>query len=164
MKNLDFLYKYWPISPLAKKHTRMDSPETDTPVKIPSKLQITISEPALQGVKQEDRTTVRNVIYLLHACKHPARMCVSWNVANARDGTGYEITGFLDPSKDYEIFKEELEMIALADPLRVKSISVGKTGDAPRIMIKVLSRSEPVMMTEFDVLTVHKKRRLWSER
>jgi hypothetical protein len=143
--------------------TIMDSPETDT-VKVPSKLQITISEPSLQGVKQEDRLTVRNVIYLLHACKHPARMCVSWSVANSRDGTGYEITGFLDPSKDYEIFKEELDLITLADPLRVKSISVGKSGDAPRIIIKVLSKSEPVMMTELDVMTVQKKRRLWSER
>jgi hypothetical protein len=70
----------------------------------------------------------------------------------------------LDPSKDYEIFKEELDMITLADPLRVKSISVGKSGDAPRIIIKVLSKSEPVMMTELDVMTVQKKRRLWSER
>ncbi len=142
----------------------MDSPLDPDSVKIPSKIQISISEPALQGVKQEDRMTVRNVIYLLHVCKHPARMCMSWSVANERDGTGYEITGFLDPSKDFEVFKEDLDMITLADPLRVKSISIGKSGDAPRIIIKVLSKSEPVMMTELEVLTVQKKRRLWSER
>jgi hypothetical protein len=142
----------------------MDSPLDPDSVKIPSKLQISISEPALQGVKQEDRMTVRNVIYLLHVCKHPAKMCATWNVTNSQDGTGYQITGYMDPSKDFEIFKEELDLITLADPLRVKSISIGKSGDTPRIIIKVLSKSEPVMMTELEVLTVQKKRRLWSER
>jgi hypothetical protein len=133
-------------------------------LKIPNKQQISISEPALQGVKQEDRNLVRNVIYLLHVCKHPARMCVSWSVANARSGDGYEVTGFLDSGKDFEIFKEDLDLISLADPLRVKSISVARTGDSSRIVIKVLSHSEPVMMTELDVLTVQRKKRTWSER
>ena len=93
-------------------------------LKIPNKQQISISEPALQGVKQEDMNLVRNVIYLLHVCKHPARMCVSWSVANARSGDGYEVTGFLDSGKDFEVFKEDLDLISLANPLRVKSISV----------------------------------------
>ena len=133
-------------------------------LKIPNKQQISISEPALQGVKQEDKTLVRNVIYLLHVCKHPARLCVSWSVTNSRSGDGYEVTGFLESGKDFEILKEDLDIICLADPLRVKSISIAKTGDSPRIVIKVLSHSEPVMMTELDVLTLRKKKRLWSER
>jgi hypothetical protein len=132
--------------------------------KIPNKQQISISEPALQGVKQEDRTLVRNVIYLLHVCKHPARMCVSWTVTNSRSGDGYEVTGIFDSGKDFEVFKEDLDLIALADPLRVKSICITKTGESSRIIIKVLSHSEPVMMTELDVLTLQKKKRLWSER
>jgi hypothetical protein len=132
--------------------------------KIPNKQQISISEPALTGVKQEDRTLVRNVIYLLHVCKHPARMCVSWTVTNSRSGDGYEVTGFFDNGKDFEILKEDLDVIALADPLRVKSISITKTGESLRIIIKVLSHSEPIMMTELDVLTLQKKKRLWSER
>ena len=123
-------------------------------------LKISMTEPSIQGVKQEDRTTVRNVIYLLHACKHPERLCLSWNVSNTRNG--YEITGLLDPSKDFEIFKCDLDMISMADPLRVHSISVCKRGDAPQIVIKVLARSEPVMLTEMDILTVQKKRRLSS--
>jgi hypothetical protein len=85
-------------------------------------------------------------------------------VANARSGDGYEVTGFLDSGKDFEIFKEDLDLISLADPLRVKSISVARTGDSSRIVIKVLSHSEPVMMTELDVLTVQRKKRTWSER
>ena len=52
---------------------------------------------------------VRNVIYLLHACKHPERLCVSWSVSNTRNG--YEVTGLLDPNKDFEIFKEDLDLI-----------------------------------------------------
>ena len=129
--------------------------------KVPSTIQISMLEPALQGVKPEDRVLVRNVIYLLHACKHPARLCVSWNVAATRRGDGYEITGLLDPTKDYEIFKEDLDFITLADPLRVKSICIRRMGDAPQIMIHVLSKSEPIMMTELDVVTMRKKRRMW---
>jgi len=130
----------------------------DTPPRVPSSMQISMTEPALQGVKQEDRILVRNIIYLLHACKHPERLCVSWTVATTRNG--YEVTGFLDPSKDFEILKEHLDVISLADPLRIQSISVRKTGDSPQILIKVLSKSEPIMMTELDIVTVQKKRRM----
>ena len=134
----------------------MDSPD-DLPS---STLKITMNEPALQGVKQEDRTLVRNVIYLLHTCKHPERLCTSWSVTNARTGNGYEITGLLDPSKDFEVFKDELDLIKLADPLRVQPISLRKTGDTVQIVIKVLAKSEPIMMTEMEVFTVQKKRKL----
>jgi hypothetical protein len=130
----------------------------DSPPHIPSTQHISMTEPALQGVKQEDRTLVRNVIYLLHACKHPERLCVSWTVATTR--AGYEVTGFLDPSKDFEILKEHLDLISLADPLRIQSISIRKTGDAPQILIKVLSNSQPIMMTELDIVTVRKRRRM----
>ena len=123
-------------------------------------LKITMNEPCIQGVKQEDRSMVRNVIYLLHACKHPERLCMSWSVTNSRSGSGYEVTGLLDPSKDFEIFKEDFDLLKLADPLRVQSISLRKTGDTSQIVIKVLSRSEPIMMTELEVLTIQKKRKL----
>jgi hypothetical protein len=130
----------------------------DSPPKIPSTLQISMTEPALQGVKQEDRVLVRNVIYMLHACKHPDRLCVSWTVSNTRNG--YDVTGFMDPAKDFEVWKEDLELIAQVDPLRVQSISIRKSGETPQILIKVLSKSEPVMLTELDVVTVHKRRRM----
>ncbi len=132
----------------------------DTDELPPPRGNITMSEPAIQGVKQEDRLLVRNIIYLLHACRHPERLCVSWNVTNTRNG--YEVAAFLDPKKDFEIFKEDLDLIYTADPLRVHSISVRKTGDAPQLLIKVLSKSEPVIMTELEVLTVQKKRKLVS--
>lgn len=115
-----------------------------------------MTDPALQGVKQEDRVLVRNVIYLLHACKHPERLCLSWSVSNTR--TGYEVAGFMDPAKDFEVFKEHLDFIALADPLRVQSISVRRSGETSQVVIRVLSKSEPVMLTEMDIITVQKKR------
>jgi hypothetical protein len=133
----------------------MDSPLP----KVPNTSQIAMTDPALQGVKQEDRVMVRNVIYMLHACKHPERLCVSWTVANNSTRTGYEVTGFMDPAKDFEVTKEELDLIELAEPLRIQSISIRKTGDTPQIFIRVLSKSEPVMMTELDVVTIQKRRR-----
>lgn len=136
----------------------------DPPDHVPSStIKITINEPSLQGVKQEDRTLVRNVIYLLHACKHPERLCMSWSVTNSRAGNEYEITGLLDPSKDFEIFKDDLDLIKQADPLRVQPISIRKTGDTSQIVIKVLARSEPIMMTELEILTVQKKRKFVNE-
>jgi hypothetical protein len=130
----------------------------DSPPKIPSTIQISMTEPALQGVKQEDRVLVRNVIYVLHACKHPERLCVSWTVNNTR--TGYEVTGFMDPAKDFEVWLEDLELISMVDRLRVQSISIRKSGETPQILIKILSKSEPVMITELDVVTVSKRRRM----
>lgn len=132
----------------------------DSPVpRVPTTMQIAMTDPALQGVKQEDRVMVRNVIYMLHACKHPERLCVSWTVASNKTRTGYEVTGFMDPSKDFEVSKEELDLIELADPLRIQGISIRKTGDTHQIFIRVLSKSEPVMMTELDVVTIQKRRR-----
>ena len=126
---------------------------------LPGTLKITMSEPALRGVKQEDRLLVRNITYLLHVCKHPELLCVSWNVANTRNG--YEVTGFLDPGKDFEIFKEDLDLIQMAGPLRVQSISVKKTGEAPQVLIRVISKAEPVMMTELEVLRLCRRRGSW---
>ena len=76
-----------------KSSTHMDIMEQQETVQLGSlpSLQITMGELALKGVKQEIRTTVRNVIYLLYAVKHPERMCVSWSVTNTR--TGYEVVG-----------------------------------------------------------------------
>jgi hypothetical protein len=76
-----------------------------------------------------------------------------------RSGTGYEIIGLIDQSKDYEIFKEDLDLINLADSLRVQSISIRKSGDALQIVIRVLSKSEPIMMTELEVMSIQKKRK-----
>jgi hypothetical protein len=85
---------------------------------------------------------------------------MSWSVTNARNGSGYEITGLLDPSKDFEIFKDDLDLIKQADPLRVQPISIRKTGDTSQIVIRVLARSEAIMMTELEVFTIQKKRKL----
>jgi hypothetical protein len=156
MKHNSALYRHLLFKTPLPSNT--DTPQMDSPPKIPSTLQISMSEPALQGVKQEDRSLVRNVIYLLHACKHPERLCVSWNVANTRNG--YEVTGFMDSGKDFEILKEHLDMISLADPLRIQSIAIRRTGEATQILIRILSKTEPIMMTELEVLTVQKKRRL----
>ena len=71
-------------------------------------------------------------------------------------------SSLMDPSKDFEIYKEDLDLIHATDPLRVQSVSVRKTGDAPQLLVRVLSRGEPVMLTELEVITVQKKRRLLS--
>jgi hypothetical protein len=41
----------------------------------------------------------------------------------------------------------------------VQSISLRKSGDALQIVIRVLSKSEPIMMTEMEVVSIQKKRK-----
>jgi hypothetical protein len=130
----------------------------DSPPIVDRITKIEMTDPTLQGVKQEDRVLVRNVIYLLQTCKHPGRLCVTWNVASTRDG--YTVTGFMDPAKDFEVFKEDLDTIAIADPLRIQSIAIRKSGETPQIVIRVLSMSEPIMLTEMNIITVQKRRRV----
>lgn len=72
------------------------------------------SEPVLDGVKSEDRNTVRDVIYMLHALK----LCASWSVhpSDHKQFKGYEVTGLLDTKKDAEISLEDLEQVKKVDP------------------------------------------------
>ena len=125
-------------------------------ISLPNKIEM--QEPSLTGVKLEDRTTVRNIIYLLHACKHPERLCSSWSVQNTR--TGYEITGLLQ--KDFKVLHENLDFIKLADPLRIMSIAISNPGDVPQIVISLLSKTEPIMLTEL-AICMQKKRKFWSK-
>ena len=119
---------------------------------------IEMQEPSLTGVKLEDRNTVRNIIYLLHACRHPERLCSSWSVQNTR--TGYEITGLLQ--KDFRVLLENLDFIRLADPLRITSIAISNPGDVPQIVISLLSKNEPIMLTELGIC-MQKKRKFYSK-
>jgi hypothetical protein len=49
---------------------------------------VTLSpEPVLDGVHEDDRATVRNVIYVMHALK----LCQSWSVSPKNQG--YEVVG-----------------------------------------------------------------------
>lgn len=125
------------------------SQRTDTRVRLPS-------EPTLDAVTDEDRATVRNVIYVVHALKS----FVSWSVTP--DERWYEIVALTDPKSNAEISWHDLDMIREVDRLRVDYVSVrgvvGQPG-ALSLVIHVLRKTEPVVLEELDILRIQRRRK-----
>jgi len=117
------------------------------------------SEPVLDGVLDEDRSNVRNVIYVLHALK----LCSSWSVTPKNQG--YEVIGTVDCKGSVEIELRDLELIRRVDPLRVTSVAMrilGGTGvSTASLAVFVLRKSEPVVIEEQEVVQIRRKRKFW---
>lgn len=119
------------------------------------------AEPVLDGVLEEDRATVRNVIYMLHALK----LCVSWSVSPKNQG--YEITGSVDtkPGVTTDIELRDMELIRKVDPLRTTSVCarvLGGPNATFSLVVFVLRRSEPVVLEEQEIVHIQRKRKFWS--
>ena len=136
------------------KHISMSEhpPPTRTVIKLPM-------EPQLDGVLDEDRITVRNIIYVMHSLK----MCKSWSALPKNQG--YEVVGMVDDSTYPEVDLRELELFKRVDPLRVTNVSVRMTSSPPvtfNVVVFVLCKSEPVVIEEQDVVCIRRKRKFWS--
>jgi hypothetical protein len=116
------------------------------------------SEPVLDGVQEEDRPNVRNVIYLLYGLK----LCISWSVTPKNQG--YEVTGSVDCKANLDIERRDMECIHKVDPLRVTSVSVhilGGNSPTVSLVVFVLRKSEPVVLEEQEIVHVQRKRKFW---
>jgi len=127
--------------------------ETST-IKLPS-------EPALDGVLEEDRISVRNVIYVLHAL----RLCVSWSVTAKKDG--YEIVGSIDAKVGSvtENRLRDMEVIRKVDALRITTVAtriLAGPSATVSLVVFILRKSEPVVLEEQEVVHIQRKRRFWS--
>jgi len=117
-------------------------------------------EPVLDGVLEEDRPNVRNVIYMLLALK----LCKSWLAVPKNQG--YEVIGTVDSGVTPEIELREMEQLKNVDPLRVSTVSVRMISGPPvtfSVVVFVHRRSEPIVLEEQDVvLCIRKKRKFWN--
>ena len=118
------------------------------------------SEPVLDGVHEDDRATVRNVIYVMHAIK----LCQSWSVSPKDQG--YEVIGTVTTSQTggaIEIELRDMELVRRVDPLRVSTVSVRMLGAASplSLVVFVLRRSEPVVLEEQEMVYIQRKRKFW---
>jgi hypothetical protein len=115
-------------------------------------------EPVLDGVNEEDRNTVRDVIYVVHALKSFA----SWSVT-PRDHY-YEVVALTDPKSGAEITWHELDLIKTVNRMRIDHLSVqgvvGQPG-ALSLVLHIMRKSEPVAIEEYEILRVQKKRRFY---
>jgi len=119
------------------------------------------SEPVLDGVLDEDRPNVRNIIYVIHAL----RLCTSWSVTPKNQG--YEVTGSVDtkPGTTKDIELRDMEMIRKVDPLRISTVSarvMGGQNATLTLVVFVLKRSEPVVLEEQEIVHIQRKRRFWT--
>lgn len=116
-------------------------------------------EPQLDGVLEEDRANVRNVIYVLHSLK----MCKSWSALPKNQG--YEVVGLIDTEACQEVEVRDLELLKSVDPLRISSVSTRLICGPPvtfSIVVFILRKSEPVMLEEQEVLCIRRKRKFWN--
>ena len=118
------------------------------------------SEQVLDGVHDEDRPNVRNVIYVMHALK----LCLSWSVTPKNQG--YEVTGSIDtrPATVTDIELRDMELIRKVDPLRVTSVATRVLGGSSPILsltVFILRKTEPVIMEEQEIVHIQRKRKFW---
>ena len=116
-------------------------------------------EPVLDGVLEEDRMNVRNVIYMLHSLK----LCKSWSALPKN--RGYEVVGMIDSAAVPEIELREMELLKRVEPLRINTVSVRMIAGPPvtfSLVVFVQRKSEPILLDEQDVVVnIRKKRNFW---
>ena len=118
------------------------------------------TEPVLDGVHDEDKSNVRNAIYVLHALK----LCVSWSVSPKDQG--YEIIGTIDTKNNFFIEHRDMDLIRRVDPLRITSVGVRALAGvcSPTtisIVVFVMRKSEPIVLEEQEIVQIKRKRKFW---
>jgi hypothetical protein len=119
-----------------------------------------IDTPELDEVKAEDQGLVRDVIAVLSAIQHPNAVIKGWVVMPKT--TFYEVVAQMDLKAGVcEISQGDMDLLKQLDTNRVSS-SVRVTGAGGQVVVRVMKRSERVMTTEYDIIRVQKRARMWS--
>jgi hypothetical protein len=122
--------------------------------------------PELDEVREEDRGLVRDVIAMLSAIQHPNTLIKGW-VVNPKPKF-YEVMGTIDPkAEECEISHEDMDLLRRLDVHRVSPAvrldvhRVSPTGPLGHLVVRVMRKSERVMVTEYDIIRVQKRTRWW---
>lgn len=111
----------------------------------------------IDKVKEEDKNLVQDILNLL---EHTQKACKSWIVTPLKGH--YEIVGSVENTDgEWEIFLDELDQIRQLDMFRIPLVSVKWCANIPQIKIRVIPRSERVVIHSTDVIRVQKKRKWW---
>jgi hypothetical protein len=109
----------------------------------------------LEGVHEEDRPIVRNVVAVIEVLKKQ-KLFTSWT---CHVGAGfYMVTAHID-DVEFEFSARELETLHEVSPLRVLSVSIHRQGARCSLKVRVSDRNQPLMLTETQVLHVRKRSR-----
>lgn len=113
-----------------------------------------MSEPTLDAVKEDDKGMVRDVLRIGNALSYTK----TWTVNIVPKG--YEILCYLDKGT-VDVLFEDLELFEKINPLRVQCMGVRVQDEASCIRVRVISLSEPCMLTD-QILVKTRKRSRWS--
>jgi hypothetical protein len=125
-------------------------------------MQAYVEDPPIDDVvKPEDQALVKDVISMLSALQHPNNICKKWTVSlKPVKVTQYEVTGLIDTKcGTWQVSYNDLDMLRQLNYARVGPVVVKGTGSAVEISVTVTSMSERAMVTECDIIRVHKKAR-----
>lgn len=112
-------------------------------------------DPSLEGVLDEDRPIVRNVIAALELFKK-SKLFTSWS-CNVGKGH-YMVTAFFAEG-DWELGSKELDTLYEVNPLRVISVSIQHQGQRLCLKVRISDKNEPLMLTETQLVHVRKRSR-----
>jgi hypothetical protein len=134
-----------------------DDGDNDGP---PAQIKAYVENPDLDEVKPEDRSLIKDVVSVLSAIQHPNRLCKGWSV-KPQGTTHYDVVGHIDTKAGrWAVFYDDLDLIRKLDYARIGGVSVRMSGPlSAEIYVRVTSQSERVMVTECDIIRVHKRAR-----
>ena len=112
----------------------------------------------LDGVHEEDRPIVRNVVSGIQVIKKDP-VFSTWSCAYEKGH--YIVTAYVN-DKDCEFSTRELEMLHDISPLRVVSVSICRQGQVICLKVRISDHNEPLILTETQVVHVRKRAR-WSK-
>jgi hypothetical protein len=123
-------------------------------------MQAYVEDPLIDDVvKPEDQALVKDVITVLSALQHPNNICKKWSVMlKPVKVTQYEVSGMIDTkSGTWQVSYADLDMIRQLNYARIGPVVVKGTGTAVEISVTVTSTTERAMVTECDIIRVHKR-------
>lgn len=118
------------------------------------------TEPTLDAVKAEDRPMVLDVLRVLQGLKFSSAFTV--NLAPR----GYEVLGYIHTDREQvDVKLEDTELVQQVNPLRVKFMGfrVHAGGVSPCVRVRIISLSEPCMMSDAILFSVRKRTRFYED-
>ena len=113
-----------------------------------------IDESIFDAVRDEDKPTMRNLVYVLEGLCVPVRIFHSWSLLPV--GKNYEITAILQ--KNFQLTLSDLLLLQSVDELRVRVVTLEGTSDRCQLKMVITSKAEPIMLSEQDFVCIRKKR------
>ena len=113
-----------------------------------------IDESIFDAVRDEDKPTVRNLVYVLEGLCVPVRVFHSWSILPV--GKNYELTALFQ--KNFQITLKDLQLLQSVDELRIRVLALEGSTERCQLKIVVLAKSEPIMLSEQDFVCIRKRR------